>query len=145
MTDYSQLPSLNPIAPQHEEPWLRLPTWLVMLRVTPIWCVLLWGWANFCVILLCLWEAYIRHFHSGARCGNLMPVTEFSLCLTAANLCLWFFFAMFVPKYCRSAKVVALLSIIMWSGVVGGIYVGRMLPIDSDSPTSFNTPQNKRL
>lgn len=140
MTDLSQLPSLNPIAQQHEEPWLRLPTWLVLLRALPIWCVLFWSWVNLAAILLCLRDAYNRLFHRGWTCGNSIPVTEFSLCLTVTNLCIWFCFAKFVPRYRRSAKVVALLSVILWCGVVGGIYVGRMLPIDSDSPTSLNTP-----
>lgn len=58
MTDYSQLPSPNPIAPQHEEPWLRLPPWRVLFSGR-----VLLSRFNVAIVVFLLWNAFEGEYH----------------------------------------------------------------------------------
>ena len=119
VTDYSQLPKLNPVAPQHEEPWLRLPPWRVLFSGL----LVLWSWLNLAVIALVLasaCSAYIR----GSRCGNsYSPVTELIPHLIVMNLAFWGISTYQFPRYRRWTKLAALLSIISCWSIVGAVWV----------------------
>ena len=132
MTNYSQLPHLNPVAPQHEEPLFGLPAWRAIGRGLMV----LVSWFNFVLISLILWGAYSGLAHP-RRCtfpfhSQWTPLTEIAPFLIAVNLCCWSHLETRCSRFRWLAKVPALLAIILWCSVGGGILLGRLLPIDSD-------------
>jgi len=141
VTDYSQMPKLNPVAPQHEEPWLRLPPRRVLLLV-------LWSWFNdlwLLTILMSESKLLIRPSWCGT-CNNFARSQVFVVAptLIGLNLAIWAIANHVFPRRTHWPKRSALLAIIVWCGVVGAIYVGRMLPVDGD-PRTIPTHQNNRL
>ena len=121
VTDYSQLPKLNPVAPQHEEPCLPpcLPPWRVLLSGL----LALGSWLNLAVIERVLGEASSGYFHS-SQCGNSYSlVPEVIPHLIVMNLAFWGISTYQFPRYRRWTKLAALLSIISCWSIVGAVCV----------------------
>lgn len=82
MADFSELPSLNSIAPQHEVTSGHRRPWRLLLSSF-----------NAMVVAFFLWFAFEGEYHSGGRCGNVInPVNVAnSVCpvCIAINLCIW--------------------------------------------------------
>ena len=129
MTDFSQLPHLNPVAPLREEPWLRWSSWTCPL-------IIVWSWFNAVLVsafvgdhLQSLW--YYRRGACGSGLSRFVLVMEVSPFLMVLNLLLWATFAKKFPRHVWWVKLPALLAIVVWSGIVLGIQVGLALPDQS--------------
>lgn len=124
MSDFTQLPHLNSVAPQHEVPWLCLPEWSVIGRGL----LLLVSWIVVLLIGLSLWSQYEFFTAHGSRCGNGGPPSfEVIGLFVGVNLGIWMFFANVHKKCIWLTKLPALVSLILWLGI--GIKVGVELPI----------------
>lgn len=126
MTDYSQLPHLNPVAPLCEEPWLRFRSRGALARFALVEL----SWLNVGVLSLCLWNYFQLFATPGSRCGNLLPPgLKFQSLFVVANLGIWLLFSQLCPSQSARAKRPALVAVILWCGIGGGIRVGLMLPV----------------
>ena len=126
MTDFSQLPHLNPVAPLREEPWLRCPSRGAFARFG----LVALSWLNVVVLSLCLWSCFQRFATPGPRCGSCLPPSlESQSLFVAVNFGIWLLFSQLCPSQIARAKRPALVAVILWCGISGGILVGQMLPI----------------
>ena len=100
------------------------------------------------IVAFLLWNAFEGEYRSGGRCGNVInPVNAANnvcpICI-AINFCLWASAKSKTALEFRRLKLLALITIILWCSVIGGIYIGRTLPIDGD-PRTLPVHQNNRL
>lgn len=138
MADFSELPSLNLVTLQHEATSGHRRSWRLLLSSF-----------NAMLVAFFLWFAFEGEYQTRGRCGNVInPVNVAnSVCpvCIAINLCIWASARSKTEQELRRLKLLALLTIIFWCSVIGGIHVGRMLPIDGESQSSVPAPQNNRL
>ncbi|MBC7816419.1 MAG: hypothetical protein IAG10_05955 [Planctomycetaceae bacterium] len=128
MTDFSQLPQLNSVAPLREEPWLRWPSRGAVARFG----LVALSWFNVVMLSLCLLSYFQRFGMPGPRCGNQLPPSlESQSLFVAVNLGIWLSFSQLCPcpNQIARAKLPALVAVILWCGISGGIRVGQMLPV----------------
>lgn len=132
MTDYSQLPHLKPVAPSCEEPWLRWPSWKELPRKACCLLAILWSWLNAVLVSVFVWDRFASLWHYRRICGYGLSrydlVMEVSPTLIAISLFIWASFAKEFPRRVWWVKLPALLAIVVWCGVAGGIQVGLPFP-----------------
>ena len=125
MTDFSQLPHLNPVTPLREEPWWRCPSGGALVRFG----LVALSWLNVVLLSLCLWSYFQLFATPGPRCGNQLPPSlESQSLFVAVNLGIWLSFSRLCPNQIARAKRPALVAVILWCGISGGILVGKSLP-----------------
>ncbi len=149
MTDFSQLPQLNSVAPLREKPWLRWPSRGAVARFGLVGL----SWFNVVMLSLCLLSHFERLGTPGPRlvfqmwerfavrvpsfvvaeihCGNQLPPSlESQSLFVAVNLGIWVLFSRLSlrPNQIARAKLPALVAVILWCGIGGGILVGKSLP-----------------
>lgn len=128
MTDFSQLPQLNSVAPLREEPWLRWPSRGAVARFG----LVALSWINVVMLSQYLLSYFQRSGISGSCCGNQLPPSLESQSLyVAVNFGIWLSFSQRCrcPNEIARAKLPALVAAILWCGIGGGIRVGHMLPV----------------
>jgi hypothetical protein len=121
MTDFSQLPHLNSVAPFCEERLVRSSPIGILAQDVLITL----SWLSVALLALCLWNRYELSATPGPRCGNGRPWSvESQSWFVVVSLGIWFLFARFFPNKSASAKRPALVAVILWCGIGGGILVG---------------------
>ena len=133
MTDYSQLPPLNPIAPLSEEPWLQLtpshmPKWKFAIWLLACGLSLLMTLVT--ALLMCgAYEAAASYSHR--LCGNIFsPETylELGLCPLLINVAFWMATHRSSTPWAAWLRRMALITIPLLIGMYSGIEIGRILP-----------------
>jgi hypothetical protein len=129
MTESSQLPHQNSVAPLHEKARLNWLSWYEIGRKAACLLAILWSWINTALVSNFVWGLFdsMWYYRRGACDYGRFPydlVLEMSPSLIALNLFIWASFVKRFPRHVSWVKLPALLAIVVWCGIVFGILAG---------------------